>query len=277
MFFFKSIVKTLKNVSPLKIAVLLLVLLIICSVMNINIMPKTIEGLDGNSEPMKHFIHRYINLLEKDVVTMCSMPTPSFSDVSTNTVLENMVLYLNTANSNWKNNVCIDSFEDQDSFVHNITSEEEWTTFLDVSFEDILTSEPRGCVYLNILRLELENRGIQSIADIDALDDDTIREMGGNSSMGSWAHLMENIIFSDNSVEDSFRYWLNNEVYQQKCTGYESYHRDHNETIDDEIIRIEEWWGDDHPSMDLNRDGLIGVIDLLQELTGDHPHIGGGR
>ena len=275
MSLFKSLTKSLKNLSPLKIAILLLALLVICSMMNINIIPQTIEGFSNDSDIMKHFIHRYINLLEEDVVSLCESTS---QNRPSNPILNDYITYLDTTNPEWRNNVCFETFEgqDQSEILHNITSREEWRTFLDVYFEDILTSRPRGCVYLNQLKFKLEERGLQNNNDIDALDDDTIRDMGGNETAGSWTSLMESYVFGNDTVEDSFGYWLNNDIYEEKCDGYDSFHREHGD-LDEEIIRIEEWWGrSDHSAMDLNNDGTINVRDLLLELREEHEHVGGG-
>ena len=272
MSFFKSITKTFKNISLLKITILLLVLLIVCSVMEINIMPNTIEGLNTDSQIMKNFIHRYVNLLEEDVKGMCTMEVPSTRNVSENTLQQNMVLYLNTTNPEWRDNVCFDNIKQN---LYPDFTEEEWEAYIDVAFEDILTSGPRGCAYLNYLKFGLEEKGVQTNAD---LEDRDIREMGGDSSMGSWEYLMKNVFFSDSSVEDSFRYWLDvkNQEYKQKCTGYEFFHRDHNDDINEEITRIRDWWGENgHPSMDFDSDGIIDIRDLLIELMDSHAHVTG--
>lgn len=276
MSIFKSITKSLKRLSPLKIAILLLALLVICSMMNINIIPQIVEGFSKDSDTMKHFIHRYINLLEGDVVSLCESTA---QNRPSNPILNDYITYLDTTNPEWRNNVCFETFEgqDQSGILHNITSREDWRTFLDVYFEDILTSRPRGCVYLNELKLVLEERGVQNNNDVDALDDDAIRTMGGQGVMGSWTTLMESYVFGNDTVEDSFKYWLNNDIYGEKCDGYDSYHREHGE-LDGEIIRIEEWWGSsNHSSMDINSDGIINIGDLLLELREDHDHVGGGR
>lgn len=276
MSLFKSLTKSLKKISPLKIAILLLALLVICSMMNINIIPKSIEGFSNDSDTMKHFIHKYINLLEGDVVSLCESTS---QNRPSNPILNDYIAYLDTANPAWRNNVCFETFkgQDQSEILHNITSREEWMTFLDVYFEDILTSKPRGCVYLNGLKFKLEERGVQNNNDVDALDDDTIRGMGGTDTLGSWTSLMVSYVFGNDTVEDSFMYWLNNNIYGEKCDGYDSYHRDHGE-LDGEIIRIEEWWGSqNHPAMDINNDGTINVRDLLLELREDHDHVGGGH
>ena len=276
MILIKSLTKSLKNISLLKMAIILLALLMICSLMDINIIPKSVEGFSNDSDTMKHFIHRYINLLEEDVVSLCESTS---QNRPSNPILNDYITYLDATNPGWRNNVCFETFEgqDQSEILHNITSREEWRTFLDVYFEDILTSRPRGCVYLNEIKAELEEIGVQNNNDVDALDDDTIREMGGNSTMGSWTSLFENYVFGNDTVEDSFNYWLKNDVYGQKCDGYDSFHREHG-YLDEEIIRIEEWWGStNHPSMDINNDLTINVRDLLLELREDHDHVGGGR
>ena len=165
MSIFKSLTKSLKILSPLKIAILLLALLVLCSMMNINIIPQIVEGF-SKGDTMKHFIHRYINLLEGDIVSFWQSTN---QNRPSNPILNDYVTYLDTTNPEWRNNVCFETFVDQDQseILHNITSREEWRTFLDVYFEDILTSKPRGCVYLNELKIELEERGIQNNNDID--------------------------------------------------------------------------------------------------------------
>lgn len=274
MSIFKYITKTFK-LSLLKVAIFLLALLIICSLMNINLLPNSVEGFSNDSIEMKNFIHQYINLLEGDVVSLCE----SSSDGSTgNSILDNYITYLDSIIPTWRDNVCFETFSNQDQpeILHNITSENEWRTFLDVYFEDILTSQPRGCAYLNELKLELENIGINNNEDVDELFNggDRIREMGGNGTMGSWSYLMELLVFANNDKPDSFQHWLMNSVYTDKCDGYDSFHREHSD-IDEEIIRIEEWWGDsDHSAMDLDNNGIIDVEDLLIELKDNHDHVG---
>lgn len=276
MSIFKSITKSLKRLSPLKIAILLLALLVICSMMNLNIIPQSVEGFSNDSDIMKHFIHRYINLLEEDVVSLCESTS---QNRPSNPILNDNITYLDAMNPTWRNNVCFETFEgqDQSEILHNITSRKEWRTFLDVYFEDILTSRPRGCVYLTQLKFVLEDRGVQNNNDVDALDDDAIRTMGGTAVPGSWTTLMESYVFGNDTTEDSFKYWLNNDIYGEKCDGYDSFHREHGD-LDEEIIRIEEWWGSsNHSSMDINSDDIINISDLLLELRGDHDHVGGGR